>query len=327
MKSPILGLCALLSAALPLTAACADVITLRFSHVVAPDTPKGRGAQLLQQLVEQRLAGQVRVEVLPNATAFDDASELQALQEGKVDILAPAISKLTVLSPRLKLFDLPFLFESRAALDHFQARPSGRQLLTSLEPAGIIGLAYWPNGLKQLSARKPIREPGDAKGLVFRIQNSDVLQTQFETLGATAVKLPFNQTLQALASGTVNATENTWSNYWSQRLDQQQRYFTETNHGALDYLLIVRAERWRTLPFAVRSTLEEIVDQVTFEVKKQSEAENQRDRARIAATGGSEILTLTPEQRARWREAMRPVWQRYEGEIGAALLKAAETSN
>lgn len=327
MKSPILGLCALLSAALPLTAACADVITLRFSHVVAPDTPKGRGAQLLQQLVEQRLAGQVRVEVLPNATAFDDASELQALQEGKVDILAPAISKLTVLSPRLKLFDLPFLFESRAALDHFQARPSGRQLLTSLEPAGIIGLAYWPNGLKQLSARKPIREPGDAKGLVFRIQNSDVLQTQFETLGATAVKLPFNQTLQALASGTVNATENTWSNYWSQRLDQQQRYFTETNHGALDYLLIVRAERWRSLPFAVRSTLEEIVDQVTFEVKKQSEAENQRDRARIATTGGSEILTLTPEQRARWREAMRPVWQRYEGEIGAALLKAAETSN
>ncbi|HJE69663.1 TRAP transporter substrate-binding protein DctP, partial [Pseudomonas oryzihabitans] len=193
--------------------------------------------------------------------------------------------------------------------------------------AGVIGLAYWPNGLKQLSARKPLREPGDAKGLVFRIQNSDVLQSQFEALGATAVRLPFNQTLQALTTGTVNATENTWSNYWSQRLDQQQRYFTESNHGALDYMLIVKADRWRTLPFAVRSTLEEIIDQVTFEVKKQSEAENQRDRARIAAAGGSEIITLTPEQRARWRDAMRPVWQRYEGELGASLLKAAETSN
>ncbi|MDR6235594.1 DctP family TRAP transporter solute-binding subunit [Pseudomonas oryzihabitans] len=327
MKSPTLGLCTLLLATLPLINAKADVITLRFSHVVAPDTPKGKGALLFQQLVAQRLAGQVQVEVLPNGTAFDDANELQALQDGKVDILAPAISKLTALSPKLKLFDLPFLFENRAALDHFQTRPSGKQLLLSLEKVGIIGLAYWPNGLKQLSARKALREPGDAKGLVFRIQNSDVLQTQFEVLGASAVKLPFNQTLQALANGTVNATENTWSNYWSQRLDQQQRYFTETNHGALDYLLIVRADRWRTLPFAVRSTLEEIIDQVTFEVKKQSEAENQRDRARIAATGGSEILTLTPEQRARWREAMRPVWQRYEGEIGAALLKAAETSN
>ena len=327
MKSPALGLCTLLLATLPLINAKADVITLRFSHVVAPDTPKGKGALLFQQLVAQRLAGQVQVEVLPNGTAFDDANELQALQDGKVDILAPAISKLTALSPKLKLFDLPFLFESRAALDHFQTRPSGKQLLLSLEKVGIIGLAYWPNGLKQLSARKPLREPGDARGLVFRIQNSDVLQTQFEVLGASAVKLPFNQTLPALANGTVNATENTWSNYWSQRLDQQQRYFTETNHGALDYLLIVRADHWRTLPFAVRSTLEEIIDQVTFEVKKQSEAENQRDRARIAATGGSEILTLTPEQRARWREAMRPVWQRYEGEIGAALLKAAETSN
>ena len=327
MKSPALGLCTLLLATLPLINAKADVITLRFSHVVAPDTPKGKGALLFQQLVAQRLAGQVQVEVLPNGTAFDDANELQALQDGKVDILAPAISKLTALSPKLKLFDLPFLFESRAALDHFQTRPSGKQLLLSLEKVGIIGLAYWPNGLKQLSARKPLREPGDARGLVFRIQNSDVLQTQFEVLGASAVKLPFNQTLPALANGTVNATENTWSNYWSQRLDQQQRYFTETNHGALDYLLIVRADRWRTLPFAVRSTLEEIIDQVTFEVKKQSEAENQRDRARIAATGGSEILTLTPEQRARWREAMRPVWQHYEGEIGAALLKAAETSN
>lgn len=327
MKSSILGLCALLSAALPMTAVQADVITLRFSHVVAPDTPKGKGAQLFQQLVAQRLAGQVQLEVMPSGTAFTDANELQALQDGKVDILAPAISKLTELSPKLKLFDLPFLFESRAALDHFQARPSGRQLLLSLEPAGIIGLAYWPNGLKQLSARKPLREPGDAKGLVFRIQNSDVLQSQFEALGATAVRLPFNQTLQALTTGTVNATENTWSNYWSQRLDQQQRYFTESNHGALDYMLIVKADRWRALPFAVRSTLEEIIDQVTFEVKKQSEAENQRDRARIAAAGGSEIITLTPEQRARWRDAMRPVWQRYEGELGASLLKAAETSN
>lgn len=327
MKSSILGLCALLSAALPMTSSYADVITLRFSHVVAPETPKGKGAQLFQQLVAQRLAGQVQVEVLPSGTAFTDANELQALQDGKVDILAPAISKLTELSPKLKLFDLPFLFESRAALDHFQARPSGRQLLQSLEPAGVIGLAYWPNGLKQLSARKPLREPGDAKGLVFRIQNSDVLQSQFEALGATAVRLPFNQTLQALTTGTVNATENTWSNYWSQRLDQQQRYFTESNHGALDYMLIVKADRWRTLPFAVRSTLEEIIDQVTFEVKKQSEAENQRDRARIAAAGGSEIITLTPEQRARWRDTMRPVWQRYEGELGASLLKAAETSN
>ncbi|MEH3022862.1 MAG: DctP family TRAP transporter solute-binding subunit [Pseudomonas oryzihabitans] len=327
MKSPIPRLCALLLATLPLTAVQADVITLRFSHVVSPDTPKGRGAQLLQQLVEQRLAGQVRVEVTPNGTAFDDASELQALQDGKVDILAPSIAKLTPLSPKLKLFDLPFLFESRAALDHFQARPSGKQLLQSLEPKGIIGLAYWPNGLKQLSARKPIREPGDAKGLIFRIQNSDVLQTQFENLGAAAVKLPFNQTLQALTSGTVNATENTWSNYWSQRLDQQQRYFTESNHGALDYMLIAKADRWRALPFSVRSTLEEIIDQVTFEVKKQSEVENQRDRARIAATGGSEILTLTPEQRGRWRDAMRPVWRHYEAEIGGGLLKAAENSN
>lgn len=326
MKSLARGVCLLL-VSLPLTVVQAEVITLRFSHVVAPDTPKGKGALLFQQLVAQRLAGQVQVEVLPNGTAFDDANELQALQDGKVDILAPAISKLTALSPKLQIFDLPFLFESRAALDHFQARPSGRQLLLSLENEGIIGLAYWPNGLKQLSARKPLREPGDAKGLVFRIQNSDVLQTQFEVLGATALKLPFNQTLQALANGTVNATENTWSNYWSRRLDQQQRYITESNHGALDYMLIVKADRWRTLPFAVRSTLEEIIDQVTFEVKKQSEAENQRDRARIAATGGSEILTLTPEQRAHWREAMRPVWQHYEGAIGAALLKAAETSN
>jgi len=311
----------------PVISMAADPIVIRFSHVAAPDTPKGQGALLFQKKVEEQLGGTVKVEVYPNSSLYGDKEEIQALQDGKVEMLAVALAKLGTYSPKLKLFDLPFLFDSQAALDRFQSKPTGQQLLLSMEKQNIAGLAYWHNGMKQLSAQKPLREPEDMRGLKVRIQDSDVLESQFQSLGATPVKLSFSKVNQALADGTINAAENPWTNLYSKHLYEQQRYITESNHGSLDYMLITNASFWRQIPFNVRIKLETILGEVTYEVNRQADALNQKDKAKIVSAGNNEVITLTNDQRQRWRAAMQPVWQHFEKQIGQDLIKAALYTN
>jgi C4-dicarboxylate-binding protein DctP len=311
----------------PVLSMAAEPIVIRFSHVASPDSPKGQGALLFQKKVDEQLAGLVKVEVYPNSSLYGDKDEIQALQNGKVEMLAVALAKLGTYSPKLKLFDLPFLFDSQAALDRFQTKPTGQQLLLSMEQQNMTGLAYWHNGLKQLSAQKPLREPEDVRGLKVRIQDSDVLETQFQALGATPIKMQFSKVNQAIADGTINAAENPWSNLYSKQLYEQQRYITESNHGSLDYMVITSVDFWRKIPFNVRLKLETILGEVTYEVNRQADVLNQKDKAKIVSVGSNEVITLSNEQRQRWRAAMQPVWQRFENQIGKDLIKAALYAN
>lgn len=302
-------------------------IVIKFSHVVADDTPKGRGALLFKKLVEERLAGQVKVEVFPNSTLFGDADELQALQDGKVQMLAPSLSKFEGYTRQLEVFDLPFLFDDLEAVKRFQKRDKSRELLHSMARSGIYGLGYWNNGMKQLSANRELRAPGDAKGLAFRIQPSSVITAQFGLLDATAVKLPFAETLKALQDGKVQGTENTWSNIGSQKLDTAQPFITETNHGVLSYMVISNQKFWNSMPYPVRTQLESIMEEVTVEVNKDAEALNQKERERVVANGKARIIALTPAERDAWRTAMQPLWKQFEGEIGTDVLRAAQVVN
>jgi len=213
------------------------------------------------------------------------------------------------------------------AVDRFQASEQGKALLASMEGKGITGLAYWHNGLKQLSSNKAMREPKDARGLKFRVQASAVLDEQFKVLRAAPRKMSFAEVYQGLQTGVVNGTENTWSNYYSQKVHEVQPFFTESNHGLIDYMVITNTKFWNGLPEDVRSELDKIMVEVTAEVNRQADDLNKNARADIIKAGTSEIIQLTPEQREQWREAMRPVWKKFEGEIGADLIKAAEASN
>jgi len=324
---------AMASCALALASASADgaqepsPILIKFSHVVADTTPKGQGALLFKQLVEQRLAGKVRVEVYPNSTLYGDVNELEALRNDEVQLLAPSLAKFEKYTQQLQVFDLPFLFDDLDAVNRFQKRAKGRQLLRSMEPHNIVGLAYWHNGMKQLSANKALLLPGDAAGLSFRIQPSGVLEAQFRQLGATPQKLPFSEVFKALQSGQVQGAENPWSNIYSQKLHSVQPYITETNHGVLDYMLVSNPRFWYGIPHGIRVELEGIVDEVTYAVNRQAEAANQADRQRIEASGSSQLITLDAQQREAWRQAMRPVWQRFEAAIGRDVMKAAQTVN
>lgn len=302
-------------------------ILIKFAHVVADNTPKGQGALLFKRLVEERLGGQVKVEVYPNSSLYGDANELQALRNDEVQLLAPSLAKFEKYTKQLQVFDLPFLFDDLNAVNRFQKRAKGRQLLRAMEDQGIVGLAYWHNGMKQLSASKALLVPGDAAGLSFRIQPSSVLEAQFQQLHATAQVLPFAEVFDALKNAKVQGAENPWSNIYSKQLHSVQPFITETNHGVLDYMLVSNPRFWYAIPHRIRSELEGIIDEVTFEVNRQAEAANQADRQRIEASGRSRLITLDEQQREAWRQAMRPVWQQFEAQIGSDVLKAAQTVN
>ncbi|TES04045.1 TRAP transporter substrate-binding protein [Pseudomonas aeruginosa] len=305
----------------------AQPIVIKFSHVVAENTPKGQGALLFKKLVEQRLGGRVEVDVYPNSSLFGDGKEMEALLLGDVQMLAPSLAKFEQYTRKVQIFDLPFLFDDIQAVDRFQRSPQGRALLTSMQGKGILGLAYWHNGMKQLSANRPLLEPEDARGLKFRVQASDVLNEQFRQLRAISRKMSFVEVYQGLQTGVVNGTENTWSNYESQKVNEVQKYFTESNHGLVDYMVITNAKFWNGLPADIREELQRIMDEVTVQVNLEAERLNRDARQRILASGASEIHTLSPQQRADWRQAMQLVWQKFRGNVGADLLQAAEASN
>ncbi|OYQ71194.1 C4-dicarboxylate ABC transporter [Wohlfahrtiimonas chitiniclastica] len=304
-----------------------EPIVIKFSHVVADSTPKGQGAQLFKKLAEERLPGKVKVEVYPNSSLYGDGQEMDALLLGDVHILAPSLAKFEHYQKKIQLFDLPFLFDDMAALDRFQNSEAGQSLLTSMTDKGITGLAYWHNGLKQLSANKPLRTPKDARGLKFRVQASAVLEEQFKALRANPRKMAFAEMYQGLQTGVVNGAENPYSNIYSQKIHEVQKNITESNHGTLDYMVITNTKFWDGLPEDVRAELKNILNEVTVEVNAQANALNDGAKQSILDAGTTEIITLTPEERAQWRDAVRPVWKKFEGQVGADLIQAAEQSN
>ena len=327
-KSLVVAPCAALLLMLsPMAAKAAEPIVIKFSHVVAEDTPKGKGALMFKRLAEERLPGQVSVEVYPNSTLFGDATELEALRNNEVQLLAPSLAKFEQYTKQLQLFDLMFLFDDMAAAQRFQQSDKGRAMLKSMEDKGITGLAYWLNGMRHFTANKPLREPADARGLKFRVQPSDLQAAQYTALRAVPRKMAFAEIYQGLQTGVVNGAENPYSNIYSQKMHEVQKYITEPNHGLLDYMVITNTKFWNGLPADVRGELEKILDEVTVAVNKQADELNQADKQRIIDAGTTEIIDLTPEQREMWREAMKPVWKKFEGEIGADLIKAAEAAN
>ena len=302
-------------------------ILIKFSHITADTTPKGQGALLFKKLVEERLAGKVKVDVYANSSLYGDGKEMEALLLNEVQMLAPAPSKLEQYTKQLQLFDMMFLFDDVAAAQRFQTSDKGKALLKSMESKGITGLAYWLNGMRQLTANKPLREPADARGQKFRVQPSDLQAAQYSALRAVPRKMSFAEIYQGLQTGVVNAQDNPWSNIYSQKYFEVQKYMTESNHAIGNYLLITNTAFWSGLPADIRTQLEAIVDEVTVEVNQRAEALNADARQAIVDSGKSEIIVLTPEQRAAWRDAVRPAWKAFEADIGAEVIEAAQAAN
>ncbi|PWV97157.1 C4-dicarboxylate-binding protein DctP [Hoeflea marina] len=302
-------------------------MVIKFSHVVAATGhPKGDAATMLAARVNKEMDGKACMEVFPNSTLFDDDKVLEALLLGDVQLAAPSLSKFEAYTLKYRLFDLPFLFSSLNAVDTFIQSDDGKGLLTVMEDVGYTGLGYWSSGLKQFSANKPLLLPSDANGLKFRIQTSDVAEAMIEAMGGSAQKLAFKEVYGALQTGVVDGQENSWSNIYTQKFFEVQDGVTETNHQLLAYLLVTSTEWLNGLEPEFRDQFMKIVDEVTMEANASVAATETKNRQNIIDAGGK-IVELTPEQRQAWVNAMKPVWSKFEADIGQDLIDAAVASN
>lgn len=322
MMRNILGLAAVLMLAFAPVQAAREIV-IKFSHVTAPNTPKGRGADLFRDKVHERLAGKVKVEVYPSGQLMNDDDSMEGLAFGEIQMIAASLSKFDRLTKKFQIYDLPFMFRDSAAVARFQATPEGEALLHVLEDKGFLGLTFWPNGMKQFGAPKPLRLPADAKGLKFRIMESDVLQAQILQIGGNPQKMGFTEVYQALQTGAIDAQENTWSNIYSSKFYEVQDYIMESNHGFIGYLVAVNPDFWSALPGDIRDELEAIMDEVTLEVRAMADRINLEARAKIVESGGPEVITLNAEELEAWRQAMAPVWDTFRDEIGEEVIAAA----
>ena len=302
-------------------------IVVKFSHVTNTDRhPKGIAAELLKTRVNEEMDGTMCMEVYPNSTLYNDSKVLEALLQGDVQLAAPSLSKFEQFTKKFRIFDLPFMFKDINAVDAFQASDNGQALLDSMNRRGLQGLAYWHNGMKQMSANKPLIEPEDAKGLKFRVQQSDVLVAQFRQLGANPQKMAFSEVYGALQQGVVDGQENTWSNIYGKKFFEVQDGVTATNHGVIDYLVVTGTKWLDSLDPAVRDQFLTILAEVTETRNKESYKVNQQAKQAVIDAGGT-VRELTPEQRAKWVEAMKPVWKQFTGDVGQDNIDAAQAIN
>ena len=316
---------ALFAFASPALAACDEgEVVIKFSHVTNSDKhPKGIAATLLQQRINEEMDGKACMEVYPNSTLYNDDQALEAMLQGDIQFAAPSLSKFEKFTKQFRIFDLPFMFPNIEAVDAFQASATGQAMKESMRRRGLHGLEFWHNGMKQISANRPLLMPEDAVGLKFRVQRSDVLVAQMEALGASPQPMAFSEVYGALQTGTVDGQENTWSNIYGRKFFEVQDGVTESNHGIIDYLVVSSVDWWDELDEDVRNQIAQILREVTEARNGEAYAVNQAAKQGIIDAGGV-VRTLTDDQRDAWVEAMKPVWIQFEEDIGAENIAAAQ---
>lgn len=318
---PILA--GLFALALSAGALAQQPIVIKFSHVVANDTPKGQGAERFKDLAEKATKGRVKVEVYPNSTLYKDKEELEALQLGAVQMLAPSLSKFAPLGVKeFELFDLPYIFPGKDVLNRVTEGPIGKDLFKKLESKNITGLAYWDNGFKVMTSNKPMHDPSDLKGQKMRIQSSKVLDAQMRALGANPQVMAFSEVYQGLQTGVVDGTENTPSNVYTQKTHEVQKHLTVSDHGYIGYAVIVNKKFWESLPADIRPLLEGAMKEATRYANAIAQQENDKAIDSIKKSGKTAIYTLTAKDKSEWRKALMPVQKEMEGRIGQVLINA-----
>src|SRR4051794_33378947 len=305
----------------PFAAAAQDPIVIKFSHVVTPDTPKGKGAEKFKQLAEKYTNGKVKVEVYPNSQLYKDKEEVDALQLGAVQMLAPSLAKFGPLGAReFEVFDLPYILPNKAALRKVTEGDLGKRLFKKLESKGIVGLGYWDNGFKVMSANKPLRLPEDFRGLKMRIQSSKVLEAQMRALGAIPQVMAFSEVYQGLQTGVVDGSENTPSNMYTQKMHEVQKYTTLSNHGYIGYAVITNKKFWDGLPADVRGELEKAMTEATVYTNEIAQKENDEALEAMKQSGKTELISLTDEQKAAWHKALAPVADEMRSRVGGDTI-------
>jgi len=324
MRRKVLKLSIAVAAAFGTTTLWAqEPIVIKFSHVVAIDTPKGKGAEFFKKRAEELTAGKVKVDVYPNSSLYKDKEEMESLQLGAVQMLAPSLAKFGPLGVKeFEVFDLPYLFDNYGELHKVTQGPIGKQLLDKLDAKGIKGLAYWDNGFKVMSSNKPIRTAADYKGQKMRIQSSKVLEAQMRSLGVLPQVMAFSEVYQALQTGVVDGTENPPSNLYTQKMHEVQKYVSVSDHGYLGYAVITNKKFWDGLPADIRGKLEQAMKEATAYANKIAKEENDQALEAVKKSGKSQVVVPTAQEKAALKRALVKTHDEVGGRVGKDLIQS-----
>jgi C4-dicarboxylate-binding protein DctP len=327
MKSPAVMALAVLCIGLYAGSVTAEEYVIKFSHVVASGTPKGKAADLFAKLVNKRLKGKVKVEVFPNSQLYNDNKVLETMRltDSKTTgiMAAPSLSKFVKFSKKIQAFDLPYLFDDVNDVHKLVESPVMDKMTADLKRKGLKALTVWDNGMKVFSTKgsKPLRNaPADFKGKKFRIQSSNIFAEMISSLGGTPQKLPFKEVYTALAQGVVDGQENAWSNVHSKKFHEVQDYISVSKHSYLGYLVVVSREFWDNLPSDIRRELTAILKEATEANRRFAQEADEADRKKIEKAGYAKVVELTAKERKQWKEITRPVWDKFRHQIGAGLM-------
>jgi C4-dicarboxylate-binding protein DctP len=305
----------------PATAMAQSPIIIKFSHVVATDTPKGKGALKFKELAEKYTDGRVKVEVYPNSSLYKDKEEIEALQLGSVQMLAPSTAKFAPLGAKeFEALDLPWLFKDEETYAKAMKGPVGKWLFQKLESKGISGLAYWDNGFHMTSANRPLLTPADFQGLKVRISGSKIADRYFRDVGSIPQIMAFSEVYQALQTGVVDGCENTPSNYLTQKFYEVQKDITVSYHAHLQYAVIVNSKFWNGLPPDIRKQVDKAMDESTDYTNSIAVKENEDALAEIKKSGKTALHYLTDDQRKAWQTAMAPSYNWAKSRVGQEVL-------
>ncbi|MBM4181050.1 MAG: TRAP transporter substrate-binding protein [Betaproteobacteria bacterium] len=319
LRSSLLALALGLAA---FAAQASEPIVIKFAHVVAKNTPKGKAADYFKQRAEALTKGAVKVEVYPNSTLYKDKEEMEALQLGAVQLLAPSLAKFGPLGVKeFEVFDLPYIFDNYQELNKVTQGPIGRELLNRLEPKGVKGLTFWDNGFKSFSANKPLKTPADFRGLKMRIQSSKVLDAQMRALGALPQVMAFSEVYQALQTGVVDGTENPISNLYTQKMHEVQKHLSLTEHGYLGYAVITNKKFWEGLPANIRAQLEQAMKESTEYANKIAKQENDESLEAVRKSGKTTIYTPTAAEKAALKKALVSVHEKMDDRLGVEMVQ------
>jgi C4-dicarboxylate-binding protein DctP len=302
-------------------------IVIKFSHVTTPDTPKGKGAEKFKELAEKYTGGKVRVEIYPNSQLYKDKEEIEALQLGAVQMLAPSTSKFAPMGAKeFEALDLPYIFPDDATFVKVTKGPVGKALLGKLESKGVKGLAFWDNGFHMVSANKPLLKPTDLQGLKIRISGSKVADAYLRAMGALPQIIAFSELYQALQTGVVDGAENTPSNYFTQKLHEVQKHITVSYHAHLSYAVITNKKFWEGLPADVRTQLEKAMDEATDYTNSIASKENEEALKAIRSSGKTDVHEQTPEEKEAWKKALLATYGKAEPRVGKEIIRDLQTA-
>ncbi|BCJ86403.1 DctP family TRAP transporter solute-binding subunit [Effusibacillus dendaii] len=299
-----------------------EKIVIRFSHVVGEDTPKGQAARMFAKLMKERTNGKVEVQVFSNSSLYKDSEETDALQQNRIQIIAPATPKLSSLVPELAAFDLPYLYSDLDRYHQVLDGPVGQQIAASLYQQNMVELAYWDGGMKQFTnSVRPIRTPEDLAGMTMRIMPSAVLDQQFKLLQVTPVEINFNDLYSALTKKQVDGQENSISNIYSKRFFQVQKYLTLSDHGLLGYVVVMNRDFWNSLDPETRRTISLVMQEVTDWERQQAVQFEQNNLKAMSNCQCIEIDRLSQAEKDRWKEFYQPLYQTMEQKLGTHFFR------